>query len=317
MSLKSVYGLVKETVQEWYGSNPFLLGAALAYYTVFSLAPVVLLALSIASLVFEEESARAQMLAEINSTLGGRVGSAIASTLQYTQQTGSGPLATVISLVVMLFGASTVFAQLQEALNIIWGVQAKAGSSIWAAVKNRFWSFMVVLGIGFLLLAFLIVNTTLSALAHFLPNLWGATYLWHWVNWLVSFALITLLFALVFKLLPDVEVAWSDVWVGSLITALLFTVGMYLIGLYLGQSTWLSAYGAAGSLVIVLLWVFYSSQIVLFGATFTHVYARHCGKQLVPKSHAEARATRRAHSEGPHGQQPGPEQPGRGLAVSM
>lgn len=281
--------LLKAAFWRWWDDNTFRLGAALAYYTTFSLAPIVLISVAIAGLVFGEGTARTQLLSEINNTLGSRVGQAIGDIAQYTQDTGTGGVATAISLVVLLFGATGVFAQLQDALNTIWGVQRRQGLGLWQSVKDRFWSFTVVLGIGFLLLVSLIFSAVLAALSRWLtPSaLPGSTYLWQAVNGLLSFGLVTVLFALIYKLLPDIKIAWGDVWVGAVMTALLFTLGKYLISLYLGQSSWISAYGAAGSLIVVLLWVYYSSQIFLFGAEFTYVYASRSGKPLIPKENTE------------------------------
>ncbi len=261
-----------------------------------------------------------ELLREINDTVGPRVGGAIESVAQYTQQSGNGVVATVVGLVVLFFAATTVFAQLQDSLNIIWGVRPKHGGSWWDTVKDRFLSFAVVLGIGFLLLVSLLLSALLSSLTHLVTpsSIPGGAYIWRIINWLVSFGLITVLFAMIYKLLPDVEIEWQDVWVGAAVTSILFAVGKYLIGLYLGRSTWINAYGAAGSLVVVLLWVYYSSQIFLFGAEFTYVYANESGKPLRPKANAELvteeararqglsrREERRGNSESAHTRSPG------------
>jgi membrane protein len=289
---KAVPNLLKAAFWRWWGDNTFQLGAALAYYTVFSLAPVVLIALAIAGLFFEEKTARAELLREINNnnTVGSRVGQAIGSIMEYAQDKGTGKFATAVSLVILFFGATSVFAQLQDALNTIWGVKRKQGTGWWTTLRDRFWSFTVVLGIGFLLLVSLVLSAALSALAGLVTrfDLPGGVYLWQGLNWLVSFGLITLLFAMIYKLLPDAKIEWGDVWVGAAVTALLFALGKYLMGLYLGRSSWISAYGAAGSLIVVLIWVYYSSQIFLFGAEFTYVYASGTSKPLVPKENAEA-----------------------------
>jgi YihY family inner membrane protein len=290
MDAKAIFRLLKTAGTRWWGDNTFQLGAALAYYTIFSLAPVVLIALSVAGLFFEKTTVQAELLRDINNTVGSRVGQAIESIAHYTQDTGTGALATVIGVVVLFFGATSVFAQLQDALNTIWGVKPKEGIGWLKTIKSRFWSFAIVLGIGFLLLVSLILSAVLAGIARFLtPSaLPGGAWLWQSLNGLVSFGLITWLFALIYKLLPDAKVEWGDVWVGAAVTALLFVVGKYLIGLYLGRSSWISAYGAAGSLVVVLLWVYYASQIFLFGAEFTYVYANQSGKPLVPKEDAQA-----------------------------
>jgi membrane protein len=289
MSWKDIPGLLKDTFWRWWNGNTFLLGAALAYYTVFALAPVVVIALAIAGVFFDKQSAHTGLLREINNTVGDQVGKAIASVIDDTQDGSTGVLATIVAIVMLILGASSVFVQLQEALNTIWGVQRKAGTGWWTTLTDRFWSFTIVLVLGFLLLVSLVLSAGLAALAKLLEpsDLPGSTYLWQALNWLISFGLITLLFALIYKLLPDTQIDWSDVWVGAAVTALLFDIGKYLIGMYLGRSSWISAYGAAGSLVIILLWVYYSSQIFLFGAEFTYVFANHKGKPLIPKENAE------------------------------
>jgi YihY family inner membrane protein len=217
------------------------------------------------------------------------VGDAIGSVTDYARKGGGGSLATLFGMTILFFGATSVFAQLQDALNTIWGVKPADETTWTSAIKDRLWSFAVVLGIGFLLLVSLVLSAALAAAAQFLTpsTLPGGAYLWQALNWFVSFGLVALLFALIYKLLPDAQIEWSDVWVGAAVTALLFACGKYLIGLYLGRSTWISAYGAAGSLVVVLLWVYYSSQIFLFGAEFTYVYANQAGKPLRPKRNAE------------------------------
>jgi membrane protein len=286
MRLKEIGQVAKETGLKWWRDDTFRLGAALAYYTIFSLAPVVLIVVFVAGLVFGQETARRQLLEEIRNTVGAPVSRAIEATVTSENTISGDLLATAVSVVVLLIGATTVFAELQSALNNVWGVRARSGG-VWDLVKVRFWSFTVVLGIGFLLLVSLVISAALAALVELFPWAASGAWLWRLVNGLLSFGLITLLFALIYKILPDVAIAWSDVWIGAALTALLFTVGKYLIGLYLGRSSWVSAYGAAGSLVVVLVWVYYSSQILLFGAAFTQVYARRSGKPLVPTKNAE------------------------------
>ncbi|MGE0758905.1 MAG: YihY/virulence factor BrkB family protein [Pirellulaceae bacterium] len=289
MKLGSTWHLAKEAVTKWWADNTFQLGAALAYYSVFSLAPILIIAVAVASLAFGEEAARGHIANEIRATVGPRVATAIQETIRDSAEDGSGKFATVISVGILFFSATAVFSQLQEALNTVWGVQTVAGRSWMDMVRDRFWSFTVVLGVGFLLLVSLVLSTALSALATFLtPASWAdGIFLWRAIHGLISFGFITVLFAMIYKLLPDVEIAWHDVWVGAAVTALLFTMGKYLIGLYLANSSWVSAYGAAGSLVVVLLWVYYSAQIFLLGAEFTYVHATHSGRPLVLEERAE------------------------------
>jgi membrane protein len=209
--------------------------------------------------------------------------------IQRANKPSSGIVATVIAVVTLLFGASGLFGQLQDSLNTIWGVEPKSGRGIWGVIKDRFFSFVAVLGTGFLLLVSLVLTAGLSAMAKMFEGLLpGPEVLLQVLNFLISFAVIMGLFAMMFKILPDAQIAWSDVWVGAAMTALLFTIGKFLIGLYLGKSDVGSAYGAAGSLVIILVWVYYSAQILLFGAEFTQVYANRSGSRIVPTANAVA-----------------------------
>jgi membrane protein len=284
----SVYSLLKETSIQWWNDNTFLLGAALAYYTIFSLAPVLLIAIAIAGLVFHHDAAQRQILQEISQTVGTSVGDAIATTLRDVHETRGGILATILGVIVLVFGATSVFAQLQESLNTIWKVKPKGTNGLWQLVKDRLLSFAIVVAIGFLLLVSLVVSAALAALGKWLSHGSddGMVVVWQVLNGLVSFAVITLLFATIYKVLPDAVIAWKDVWVGAVVTALLFTAGKYLIGLYLGTSSVTSVYGAGGSLVLILMWVYYSSQILLFGAEFTQVWSSRSGKPIVPTDNA-------------------------------
>ncbi len=287
MKIRAVYDMVKATFRSWSEDNASQLGAALAYYAVFSISPLVVLSIVIASLIFHD-TARESVVAEIRDTVGPAAGEAVSKMIVNARDSGATVLATVLGLATLVFGASGVFTQLQEALNTIWKVKQKPGRGILAVIKDRFLSFTMVLGTGFLLLVSLVVSAGLSALDHFLTPeaVPGTIYLWRVLNWLLSLALVTLLFALIYKVLPDVKLAWRDVWVGAVVTAVLFTVGKYLIGLYLGKSGVASPYGAAGSVVIILLWVYYSSQILLLGAEFTHVYVVRQGRYVEPAENA-------------------------------
>jgi membrane protein len=288
MKAKDVVKLLKETVAEWSEDKVPLWAAALAYYTIFSLAPLLLIAISIAGLVFGEEAARGEIVGQIRGLVGQQGAEAIQGMIQNVNRPGSGgTLATIVGVVTLLFGASGVFGQLQDALNTIWGVKPKPGQGIASFIQARFLSFAMVLVIGFLLLVSLVLSAALAAIttffSHFLPTFVALGQL---LNFVVSFGFITLLFAAIYKFLPDVNVAWKDLWIGAATTSLLFNVGKFLIGLYLGNSGTTSAYGAAGSLVVLLLWVFYSAQIILFGAEFTQVFAKHRGSEITPSDHA-------------------------------
>ncbi len=292
MTLKTYWEMLEETASAWIDDKAFRMGAALAYYSLFSVAPLLLIAIGIAGLVFGEQAARGEVLGELRNVVGGPTADAIKEILAHAGREGGGGWAAGIGLVVLLFGASSVFVELQDALDTIWKVMPRPGRAIWEIVRERLLSFAVIVGTGFLVLLSLGVTAALQALGGVLSpvaSLPGGAGLWQAINAVLSFALITLLLAMIYKVLPDAEISWRDVWVGALLGALLFTAGKYLIGLYLGHSTLTSAFGAAGSVILLLTWVYYSSLILLFGAEFTHVYARHSGSPLRPKPHAMRR----------------------------
>jgi membrane protein len=272
---KEILQLFRETSRAWSADKAPRMGAALAYYAAFSIAPLLIIAIGITSAFFGEQDARVDVVGELRHTLGEPAAQAIDDLLKQTHSSSGSTLPTVVGFVVLLFGASGVFVELQDALNTIWKVAPPQGLGLLSLLRYRMVSFSVVLATGFLLLVSLAVSTALSGLSGFLTpaTLVGGVDFWQGVNLLVSFVFITLLFGMIFKLLPDTPVAWRDVWVGAAVTALLFTLGKYLLGLYLGMSSTTSAFGAAGSLVLLLLWVYYSSQILLFGAEFTRAYS--------------------------------------------
>jgi membrane protein len=287
MNVKPGLSLIKESFQEWQKDGALDLGAALAYYTIFSLAPLLLVALAVAGLLWDRGQIQGQLIAEIQGLIGPQGAQAVQTMLENAGRHGSGVIASILGVATILFGATGVFVQLQNALNRVWNVEAKPGLGIWSFVKTRLISFGMVLGVGFLLLVSLIVSTTVSAIGKWAAGLLpGSETLMQALTFAVSFALITFLFALMYKYLPDVEIGWRDVWIGAVVTALLFTLGKFLIGLYLGKSSVASTYGAAGSLVVLLLWIYYSSQILFLGAEFTQVYATHYGSQIKPSKHA-------------------------------
>ncbi len=287
MTLKQIWKLTRETLKEWQQDNASRLAAALAYYTIFSLAPLLIIAIAIVGAVFGEEAARGEIVGQIQGLVGFEGAKVIETAIANAGQPDTSSMASIISIAVLLFGASGVFAQLQEALNAIWDVKSKPKNGLLGLVRKRILSFSAVLGIAFLLLVSLIISAALSGLdkyaSGFLP---GADFLWQILNTGVSFGFITLMFALMYKYLPDVRIQWSDVWVGAGITAALFTIGKFALGLYLGGGSFGSTYGAAGSLVVLLVWVYYSAQILFFGAEFTQVYARRYGSRIVPDKHA-------------------------------
>lgn len=287
MNLKGLWKLLGVAYTKWTDDHAQGLGAALAFYTVFSLAPLLLIVIAIAGVVFGQEAAEGHIIGQIQGFVGEESAHAIQDMLEHARTPSTGLLAMGIALITLLFGASGVFAQLQDALNIIWGVETKPGQGMFQVLKDRFTSFVAVLGSGFLLLVSLVLSAGLAAAGDTLQALLPAPEaVLQAINILVSFVVITLLFAMIYKLIPDVSNGWKDVWVGAAMTAFLFTVGKFLIGLYLGKSDVGLAYGAAGSLIVILLWVYYASQIFLFGAEFTAVYAASHGSQIIPTKNA-------------------------------
>ncbi len=279
---REVWHLLKEAAEDWSHDRAPRLGAALAYYTVFSIVPLLVIIIAIIGLVFGREAAQSAIIEQIAALIGEQSARTIQDMIERADQPSSGILSTVIAVGTLLLGASGLFGQLQDALNTVWGIEPKEGRGIWGFIKDRFLSFVAVLGTGFLLLVSLVLSTALSAFGKWFSGLLPLPeFILQAFNFVLSFAVIAGLFALIFKVLPDAHVAWRDVWIGAAITSALFTVGKLAIGLYLGKSNVGSAYGAAGSLVIVLVWVYYSAQILLYGAEFTQVYANRRGERIV------------------------------------
>jgi membrane protein len=297
VNVKAIWGLLKDTFDEWNEDKASRLAAALAYYTVFSLAPLLIIAITIASLIFDQAAAEGQIVQQIQGLVGKDGAQAIQEMIRNASKPSSGgTIATIIGVATLLFGASGVFGQLQDALNTIWEVAPKPGRGVVGFIRDRFLSFSMVLGTGFLLLVSLVLSTGLAALSSYFGNLLpGFDALWQIVNFVISFGVVTVLFALIYKVLPDAKITWGDVWIGAAITALLFTIGKFLLGVYLGNGAFGSTYGAAGSFVVILAWVYYSAQILFFGAEFTQVYAGKYGSNIKPSKNAvpvtqEARA---------------------------
>jgi membrane protein len=289
--LNIVIGLLKTTANEWLDDKAPQLGAALAYYTVFSLAPLVLVLLAIIGVLFREDPAGAWN--KITEQMGAFLDKDAVRIVQEIASKASEPnktlFATITGVALALFGASGVFGQLQDALNTIWGVKAKPGAGIWGLVRTRFLSFTMVAGVCFLLLVSLTIETVLQGFSHYIQDaLPGGIVVAMIVYYVFDFAVVALLFAMIFKYLPDAKINWRDVWFGAAITALFFLVGKWALGLYLGSGAAGSAYGAASSLVTLLLWIYYSAQILFFGAEFTQVYANEFGSRVEPSEHAVA-----------------------------
>jgi membrane protein len=280
--------LLKLTYQGWKEDNASRLAAALAYYTIFSLAPMLVIAMAVAGLIWEQEAVQGAVMNQIGGLVGSQGSEFVADLLEGASNPREGIAATIIGVITLLLGALGVFNALHEALNTIWEVKAEETKGIWNSIKqvivNRFLSFTMILGIGFMLLVSLVVSAAITAFGTWIGGLFPfQEFMLQIINLVISIGVITVFFALVFKVLPDANVAWRDVWVGAFFTAILFSIGKTLIGLYLGSSAVASSFGAAGSLVLLLLWIYYSAQILLFGAEFTQVYANQFGSRIVPE----------------------------------
>lgn len=294
--IPSMWPLLKQTADEWNEDRAPQLGAALAFYTALSLAPLLVLLLRIAAGLFgDDELARLEIERQTQSLIG-KEGAEAIQAIDSADDSKAGTAATILSLATLLFGASGVFRQLQVSLNTIWEVEPRPGRGVWGFVRDRFLSFAMVMGVAFLLLVSLAISASLSFASGYLNRFLGDVQILNGIlNAVVSTAVISVLFALMFKLLPDVKMAWKDVWLGAIVTAILFSLGKGAIGMYLGHSALSSSYGVAGSFVVLLVWVYYSAQILFFGAELTQVYANRYGSRIVPSENAvpvteEARA---------------------------
>ena|SRR5579884_107532 len=285
--------VVQSAMSEWVDDKAPRLGAALAFYSALSLAPLLMVVLAVAGLAYGKQAAEGRLVWQIRDMVGGEGAKAIQAVISAAHKPASGIIATTVGLATLFFSASSAFVELTDALNTIWRVPVSARqsniASLFAIIKNRGLAFVMVLGAGFLLLSLLIVSTWITAVETFfrdlLPMPAGALDA---VNLLLSFLVMTFIFAMIYKVLPDVRLQWGDVAVGAAITSLLFTIGKYLIGLYLRTSTVASSYGAAGSFLVVLLWVYYSAQVFFLGAEFTKVYTRQYGSHFRAKLQLQA-----------------------------
>ncbi len=283
VSIKQAPAFLKQTYTRWSDHDAPRLGASVAFYSILSFAPLLVLITAIIGLVFGAQSAHGALVAEARQVIGDRGADTVESLLKSAQKPASGIFASVIALVTLLFGASGVFTELQEALNIMWDAPKKEASGFMGMVKQRLFSFGMVLSVAFLLLVSLLLSAGLAFLGHSFGQLVPVPpFLLQIVDFLVSFVTVTVLFALMFKYVPSVQVAWREVIVGAIGTSLLFTIGKFLLGIYLGKASVGSTYGAAGSLVAVVVWIYYSAQIFFFGAEFTHQYAEAKRGQTAP-----------------------------------
>ncbi|WP_071191226.1 YihY/virulence factor BrkB family protein [Trichormus sp. NMC-1] len=287
MNFRSIGKLLQETFTEWSEDKASRLAASLAYYTIFSLAPLLIIVIAITGTLFGEEAARGEIVQQIQGLVGKEGAEFIELAIKNASKPEEGNIASIISILALLLGATGLFAELQDSLNTIWEVKPKPGRNMFNIIRQRFLSFAMVVGIGFLLLVSLVISAALSAITTYFTNvLPGVDIIWQIINFILSFSITTVLFGLIFKVLPDVKIGWSDVLIGAVITSILFSLGKFLLGHYLGNSSFASTYGAAGSLMVILAWVYYAAQILFFGAEFTQVYARKYGNRIIPTKNA-------------------------------
>ena len=283
-----VWKLLKETYAEFDEDNAIKLSASLSYYTIFSLPPLIIIILSICGVFFGTEAVTGQFFGQINGLVGNAAAIQIQNTIKNVELSDSNVFATIIGVITLIIGASGVFAEIQSSINFIWGLKAKPNKGFVKFLKNRMMSFSMIAAVGFLLLVSLTVNTVMDAinskLMLYFPD--GTVYLFYILNTIILFLSTTMLFSIIFKTLPDGSIGWKDTLIGSGVTSVLFMIGKFLIGLYLGSSTVASAYGAAGSIIVILVWVYYSAIILYFGAEFTKVYALSYGKKIIPNDYA-------------------------------
>ena len=280
MSPKSLFLLAKTAFNNWMNDYAPSMGAALAYYTVFSIAPLLVIVIAVAALIFGQDAAHAAIMDQARGMIGENGAKAIEGMLASAQKPKQGMIASTLGILVLLIGATTVLAELESNLNRIWKVEPDKGSGLWHFIRTRLLSFGMVLAVGFLLIVSLVVSAAIAAWGKY----WGGWFggmeaLLHAANFVVSVAIVTVLFAIIYKFMPRVAIRWRDVWIGALVTSLLFSLGKFLIGLYIGKSGVESSYGAAGALAVLLVWVYYSAQIFLLGAEFTKVYAESHGSR--------------------------------------
>ena len=294
MYLRTTLALLKQAVLAWWNDQVPSKGAALAYYSMFSIAPLLFIVITVAGVIHGPDAVRGVVFEQVADLMGQNGAEAIREMLANVSEPDTGGWAAMVSTALLLFGATTVFGQLQAALDSIWEVpeQAKAEkhNAVWAFVKGRLLSFGLVLALAFLIVVSLVLSAALSALGKW----WGGVFgewetVAHFVNLVVSFAMLVLVFAAIYKFMPRARIEWRDVWVGAAVTVVLFTIGKFLIGLYLGKSDVASSFGAFGSLIVVMVWVYYSAQIFLLGAEFTWVYAHHSGSRQAAPAHPPTR----------------------------
>ncbi|HVS29888.1 MAG TPA: YihY/virulence factor BrkB family protein [Thermoanaerobaculia bacterium] len=290
VSMKST-GVFKQTLTEFGEDKVPRLGAALAYYTIFSLAPLLLIAIAVAGMLFGDEAAQKGITDELGKVMGPSTAASVEDLIKSANRPKAGVVAVIVGVVTLFFGATAVFGQLKDALNTIWNVEERRAGGVMGFIRHRFLSMTMVMGVVFLLLVSLTVDAAITGMSAYVNRLFpGAAAVIQILQLIISFGLVTLLFALIFRYLPDIKVAWRDVWFGAAFTSVLFVIGKFGLGLYLGKAAPGSSFGAAGSLVVLLIWVYWSAQILFFGAEFTQVYARTQGSMIGDTSKRDARA---------------------------
>ncbi|HLL89086.1 MAG TPA: YihY/virulence factor BrkB family protein [Tepidisphaeraceae bacterium] len=289
--VRAFFSMAVAAANEWWSDNTFRLAASLAFYVLFSIAPIMVITIAVAELAlgYQRDAAQSGVVQQFAELAGPAAAEAVEGMLSSAQRTGGGPLALVIGIGTLLLGSTVVFAELQSALNQIWDVRQRPGTSMWrGVVRTRLRSFAIALSVGFLLLVSLVLSAAVAALEKYLgEHMPEAAAAWRVANVALSFVVVAVLFALIYKYLPDARITWRDVGVGAAVTSFLFTLGKYVIGLYLGQTAVASSYGAAGSLAVLLIWFYYSGLICFYGAEFTQVFARRYGSRIRAKHYAE------------------------------
>lgn len=296
---QGIFSYLKETFQNWQDDEAFRQSAVIAYYSIFSLPALIIIVVNVAGLVYGQEEVRGQITDQIGSMIGGEAARQVQTMVANASDQGNSTLAITIGIATLLFGATGLFYQLQQSLNKIWDVEPKPSAGILKVVMDRALSLGIILAIGFLLMVSLIATTAISALSQWMQEQLSESlvYVFYAVNFLLSLGIVTLFFALIYKVLPDVDIPWRTVWIGAIVTAILFTIGEFALGLYFGKTDPASTFGAAGSIILILLWVNYSGLIFLFGAEFTKVYAQKNNHKITVSSHAQRTAAYRYHQQ--------------------
>jgi membrane protein len=279
-----MWQLIKETFAKWYEDNPAQRGAAMAFYAIFAIAPLLVIAVALAGSIFGLQATENQIVGALQDIVGREIALAIQATIKDASRSDSGALPTIVGIFTLLLGALGVMSELQSTLNTIWRAKPHPGNQLLSWLKDQLFLLVMVFGLGFFLLLSLVASMASTAVSQSVTaRIPGSTALWQWVDLIVSFVLLTFLVAVIYKVVPAVRIAWRDAWVGAAVTSVLFTLGKWLISWYLVHSSVTSAYGAAGSLIVILLWVYYSVQVCLIGAEFTWVYAHHYSSGILPK----------------------------------